>query len=154
MSEIADKRYIAFLRQDSNKERYCYNTVSCVLFQNKQTFVFTNHLFGGIYLKKNFPSQRKIYKKLHVQITWPAAYHNIFTHLKDLAQWKGKKQRGFKGQPGAACMDGCLPMQSSGIHPSQKYLFIVKKNLWATKYWILSHFWARSFCHLELGIFL
>lgn len=69
MSEIADKRYIAFLRQDSNKERYCYNTVSCVLFQNKQTFVFTNHLFGGIYLKKNFPSQRKIYKKLHVQIT-------------------------------------------------------------------------------------
>lgn len=105
-------------------------------------------------MKKNFPSQRKIYKKLHVQITWPAAYHNIFTHLKDLVQWKGKEQRGFEGQPGAACMDGCFPMQSSGTHPSQKYLFIVKKNLWATKYWILSHFWTRSFCHLELGILL
>lgn len=29
-----------------------------------------------------------------------------------------------------------------------------EKNLWATKYWILSHFWTRSFCHLELGILL
>ena len=55
---------------------------------------------------------------------------------------KGKEQREFEGQPSAACMDGCFPMQSSGIHPPQKYLFIMKKYL--------SHQMLNSFTFLGM----
>lgn len=140
MRKIADDKSISFLRQDSRR-RGCYNTVSCVPFQNKQTFVFTNCLFGGMDWKKNFSLQRKMYKKLHVQITWPTAYHNIFTHLKDLTSQE-KREVGVKGSPARLAWMVAFLCRSQGyIHPE---LFVYhEENIWVTKYLILSHFGGK-----------
>lgn len=149
MGEIADDGSISFLRQDSRR-RGCYNTVSCVPFQNKQTFVFTNHLCGGMDWKKNFPLQRKMYKKLHVQITWPTAYHNIFTHLKDLTSREERVK--WVWRAARRGLHGWLLSYADLRGTSTPELFVYhEENIWATKYLILSHFGARSFCHLGLG---
>lgn len=101
--EIADDRSVSFLWRNAKREIVATRFLVCHFKTNRLLFLQTIYL-GGCIGRKNFPLQRKVYKKLHVQITWPTAYHNNFTHLKDLTSWKKRvkcvwraAQRGLHG---------------------------------------------------------